>query len=199
MKEYLNYFGENEKDAMGAFGKWRTQILRPILVVLTKLHITADHITLLSLALMIGCAASIIYSLEFSFAFLILHIFLDCADGPLARHQNAASNRGALADICNDQIGLAIFVFTLIALNLVDAFWAALYITSYIVMITFLVVLNAFKRPVRHVIRSKYLFYTFFYLEVFSLVMIFDVIVMLFALHTAFTAIWLFWKLRCSL
>ncbi len=91
--------------------------------------------------------------------FVVIHIFLDGLDGPLARHQKTASNKGAVTDIIADHAVLLIGVITTAYFHIIDLFWAAVYLASYFLMIYLLIIVNKLKIPVKFVFRSKYWFF----------------------------------------
>lgn len=73
--------------------------------LLTKLHITPDHLTILSF--LFGLAFATLWHLEYywyGIASLWIHVALDGFDGPLARYQNSASPRGSFTDSFCDQV-----------------------------------------------------------------------------------------------
>ena len=145
--------------------KVRAVILQPFLKLLTKCHITADILTLISL--FIGLAACPAY-FQNKLAFLLLiltHVLLDGVDGPLARYQNKASRKGSFADTMSDQIVVAATTITLIYDKVIGVVPGSVYIFVYTVVIAFSVVRNALKTPYSWLVRPRFIVYAWFIVE----------------------------------
>ena len=195
--EHLNYFSASEQSGMRRFGAWKTRVLRPLLALLTWCGFTADAISLLSLMLVFGIVWTLKEQPAVALCLLILAILLDGVDGALARYQQAASDRGALLDIVVDQTSLAIILLALIAFHRVPELWAAWYLVSYIVLIVFLVWLNALGSPVRIVFRSKYFFFALLFLDIFTGLKTLPPFLIIFAIYNTMICILLLRRLRC--
>lgn len=196
MSEHLNYFTGSERRKQQCFCALRTRFFRPLLVLLDRMGFTPDLLSLLSLLSMTGFVYCAPTNMIAALGFVALHIVLDGIDGSLARLQGTASNAGALTDICVDQGGLIVAMLTLIYYSMVDAFLGAWYLVMYLVMITFLVVLNRLASPVRFAVRSKYLFYVVLLVEVYSTQKIMPLFLAAFAFYMTIFNMFLFLRLR---
>jgi len=196
MSEHLNYFTGSEQKKQQRFSDVRTSFFHPLLVLLNRMRVTPDLLSLFSLLSMAGFVYYVPTNMIAALGFVALHILLDGIDGSLARFQGSASNAGALTDICVDQGGLIIAILTLIYYSMVDAFWGAWYLVMYILMITFLVVLNRLSSPVRFAIRSKYFFYIVLLIDVYSTQNMMPLFLIVFALYMTALNVFLFQRLR---
>ncbi|PIR49736.1 hypothetical protein COU79_03195 [Candidatus Peregrinibacteria bacterium CG10_big_fil_rev_8_21_14_0_10_54_7] len=196
MSEHLNYFTGSEWEKQQRFCAVRARMFRPLLVLLDRTGITPNMLSFLSLLSMAGFVYFAPTNMLCAFGFVLLHIFLDGIDGSLARYQGTASNAGALTDICVDQGGLVIAVLTLIYYEMIDAFFGAWYLVMYIVMITFLVLLNRLGSPVRFAIRSKYFFYILLVLDLYTTWNIVYLFLAVFACYMTILNVHLFLRLR---
>lgn len=194
---HLNYFSASEQSGMRRFGTWKTRVLRPFLILLTRCGFTADAVSLFSLLLVFGVVWALRERPVIALCLLIFSVLLDGVDGALARFQQKASNRGALLDIVVDQTGLAILLLALIAFRHVPELWAAWYLVSYIVLIVFLVWLNALGSPVRIVIRSKYVCFALLFLDTFAHLQTLPPFLVVFALYNTVVCLFLLRRLRC--
>ena len=90
-------------------------LLDPIAAGLAKIRLTPTAVTLLGLAVTVG-GSVLIANEEFFWGSIVAGFggFLDALDGPLARLQGRASNRGAFMDTMSDRFG-EISVFTALA------------------------------------------------------------------------------------
>ena len=90
-------------------------LLDPIAAGLAKIRLTPTAVTLLGLAVTVG-GSVLIANEEFFWGSIVAGFggFLDALDGPLARLQGRASNRGAFIDTMSDRFG-EISVFTALA------------------------------------------------------------------------------------
>lgn len=130
---------------------------------------------------------------------MVIHVIVDSLDGGLARYQKSASNKGAIFDIVVDQTAMIIGVLTLIYFSMIDPFWSALYMLSYIIMITFLVLLNAFKNPVKYIIRTKYFFFMILFVDAYFETNLLRTFLIIFSLYMTFASTYLIIKFRTTI
>ncbi len=196
--DFLNYFGEKEKDKLKKFADARTSFFSPILVVLTKLGCTSDMVSFASIMLMGGFIYFLPINVYYALLFVAAHILLDGIDGSLARYQEKASNKGAMTDIGVDHAGIIIAVMATIYYGVLSGFWASLYILSYTVLVTLVIVLNSMKKPAKFVFRSKYFFYLLLGVDAYFQTNYLEPFVLVVAVYMSLHAIYLFNRLRCS-
>jgi CDP-diacylglycerol--glycerol-3-phosphate 3-phosphatidyltransferase len=81
-------------------------ILKPIAAFLSKLHFTPSIVTILGLMITVGGAVLIATGeLAWGAGVAAFGTLLDALDGPLARLQGSATNRGAFLDTMSDRFG----------------------------------------------------------------------------------------------
>ncbi len=87
-------------------------ILEPIAAFLARLHFTPAVVTVLGLCLtIVGAFLIATGQLVLGAVVASVGVVLDALDGPLARHQGTASNRGAFLDTMSDRFGeIAVWV-----------------------------------------------------------------------------------------
>ena len=159
MKEYLNYFSKADKKGLFKFSEYRYKLLKPLSKVLTLLKITPDMISYFGLLILTGFAYYLNKKPLIAGIFLIIHILLDGIDGPLAKYQKKAGNKGALTDIICDHTGIIIVTLTLIYYRLLNGTIGAAYIYIYTLLIIFTVIRNKLEITPNITFRSKYFVY----------------------------------------
>jgi len=99
---------------------YRVRLFRPILALLTRLHISPNLIS--SSKIIIGLAGLYVIqsSPRLAFFIFLLTFPMDLLDGSLARYQAKASDRGKFIDMLTDQMSYCLIVFSLITVNFAD-------------------------------------------------------------------------------
>jgi len=167
----------------------RGQLLGPLLVVLARLRITPNQLTLLSLlAGLAFCPVFLWGSRILAFGLMNAHVLLDGLDGPLARHTQRASNRGSFTDTAADQVVVAFSTLTLIHAGYAGAWPGGLYLFFYSIVVIFALVRNALAIPYSWLVRPRFLVYAWMPVEVYlwrgSLDIVLWVLAILLALKT---------------
>lgn len=199
MSPHLNYFTAKEQQKQSEFSQKRSSLLSPLVSLMSSLGLTANSVSLLSLLSTAGFVYFAPEHMLLALLFILIHILLDGLDGPLARKQGTAGNAGAFTDICVDQAGLLVVLLTLIHYELAESFSVASYGLLYIIMITFMVILNERSVHLPTIIRSKYLLYIVLLIEALWPLSILNQFLGLFALYMLAINLYLFQKLRLSL
>ena len=145
---------------------WRNRFLQPLLVLLTRLHITADHLTLLSLLAGLAFCPMFFWSKWAAFGMLALHVLLDGLDGPLARHNGTASRKGSFTDTLTDQSVVVASTITLMLAHTVSIVPGGLYIFLYTVVVVFAMVRNAMFIPYSWVVRPRFFVFAWLAIEI---------------------------------
>ena len=162
-------YADGERAEMIRFQRLRAVLLAPVLKVLNKLHITANHITLLSfLTGMCFCAFWWQFQVWAMFC-LLLHVLLDGLDGPVARHQGTASARGSLTDSMCDQLVVTASMICLMVSEHVTIISGAIYIFTYAMVVAFAMIRNALERPYSWLLRPRFFVYILLAADVFWL------------------------------
>jgi len=155
-------YSAGERGWMELGQRLRAQWLKPILMLLTRLGIRPDGITILSgLA---GIAFAPIWLAEqrgWAIFCLVLHVALDGLDGPCARFQKTDSPRGSFTDTFTDQIVVtAVTVAWMIGLGTP---WAiglgGVMIFLYTLVVAMSMVRNALAVPYSWLIRPRFIMF----------------------------------------
>jgi phosphatidylglycerophosphate synthase len=145
-------------------GRW----LSPLLKVMARLQITANHLTLLSLITGLAfCPLFLWGSKIVAFAFLLAHVLLDGLDGPLARYTQRASNQGSFTDTSADQVVVTFSTVTLIHAGYAGAWPGGLYLFFYSLVVIFAMVRNALAIPYSWLMRPRFIVYLWMPVDVF--------------------------------
>lgn len=145
--------------------KIRAAILSPLLATLTKVGANPNQVSYGSLAVGILACPALYFSRELGLLLVTLHVLLDGLDGPLARFQESASNKGSFTDTFIDQIVLSLITITLINLNIVNVFAGGIYVFSYTLCVVFSMIRNAFAIPYSWLIRPRFIVYGWLLIE----------------------------------
>lgn len=147
--------------------QWRSRLLKPLLILLVYLHISADVLTLISLFSGLVFCVLFSYSKLAAIVFLALHVVFDGLDGPLARYRNTASRKGSFTDTLADQIVVAATTITLIYHGIIHTLPGGIYIFAYTVVIAFSVVRNALAIPYSWLVRPRFVMYIWIIVELY--------------------------------
>lgn len=140
----------------------RAVVLGPLLVLLTRLKVMPDGVTLV--AGMIGLGFVPLWLTghpDAALGCLLLHVLLDGLDGPLARYQQVASSRGSFTDTFADQLvvtGVTIAWMVKAPSGLHIAAGSA-YIFLYALVVAMAMVRNALNVPYSWLVRPRFLVY----------------------------------------
>jgi phosphatidylglycerophosphate synthase len=147
----------------------RRKMLAPLLVLMTKCRLTADILTLASLAAGLAFCPVYFFCPPAALGLLALHVALDGLDGPLARHAGTASRRGSFTDTMTDQIVIAASTITLIAGGVVWVVPGACYIFIYTIVVAFSMIRNAMEIPYAWLVRPRFFVYLWIPIELYVL------------------------------
>lgn len=162
----MDYFNEAERESQRAFSRWRDRTLSPVLTTMERLGITPNHITMFSIALLVG--ACLLPPSYFLTAPLMLFFYcvLDGFDGPLARRLGKAHEGGAIVDICADQAGVVLVAAAAVYHLDANGVAAVLFANFYVAFITLALYANQKSIPIWGFLRIKYFFYFIFSLSI---------------------------------
>lgn len=167
-KSKVTCYSEGEGSFMQKSQELRGTLLKPLLMLLDKLGITPNHLTLLSLlAGLAFCPVFLWSSKPAAFVLLLAHVFLDGLDGPLARFIGKASSQGSFTDTAADQLVVAFSTTTLVYAHHAGVWPGALYVFFYTLVVTFAMVRNALAIPYSWLVRPRFLVYAWFPVEVY--------------------------------
>ena len=162
-------YSDNERDAMVWTQQLRARWCGPLLDILVRCHVRADHLTLLSLATGLSFSGLFFWSRGWAFGALVLHVVLDGLDGPLARRYGTDSRAGSFTDSTSDQIIVASTTITLMLTKpaLIDPLAGGVYIFSYTMVMAYAMVRNAMGVPYSWVVRPRFFVYGWIVVEVY--------------------------------
>lgn len=152
-------YSSSERAGMERTQAWRSAALAPLLGRLTAWSVTADGITVASLAAGLLFVPLFPITPLVALGALLLHVILDGVDGPLARYQNRASRKGSFTDTLADQCVLAGVVLTLMSQGFLSPWAGGAMLFTYTLVIAFAMVRNALEIPYRWLIRPRFLLY----------------------------------------
>jgi phosphatidylglycerophosphate synthase len=150
--------------------RMREAVLDPLLELLTRARIRANHLTALSfvfglaflpLFLCVGPAVAL--------AVLAVHVFLDGLDGPLARRQGRAASRGSFADSFSDQIVVIATTLALLLAGRAGVLPGVLYLVTYTLVVAFALVRNALRIPYTWLVRPRFAVYAWIAIDAWFL------------------------------
>ena len=168
VKPKVTCYSEGEGGLMQKSQALRGRWMGPLLGGLTRLRVTPNHLTLLSLLTGLAfCPLLIWISPAAACWMLFLHLILDGMDGPLARHQGVASSRGSFTDTFADQVVVTFTSITMIHAGHLSIWPGALYVFFYTVVVIFAMVRNALTIPYAWLIRPRMLMYAWFAVELY--------------------------------
>lgn len=164
-------YSEGERAMVLRYQQHKQSFLLPFLRLLTACRITPDAVTLFSLLLgFLFCPiylAPLLFPeqewmwLAIAWGVLVAHMLVDGVDGPLARFQGTASQRGSFTDTAADQVALAAITLTFIhaqsnGLPGLGLYAGGTFIFVYTVVVGFAMIRNAMGIPYRFLLRPRY-------------------------------------------
>ena len=152
-------YSSGERGFMEWGQRVRAQFLLPFLKFLTLCKIHPDHLTFLSLAAGLAAAVCLLVNLPLALFLLFLHVAFDGIDGPLARYQGVASNRGSFIDTVADQCVITAVAGALYYIGHADGAATIFYVTLYTACVAFAMVRNALGIPYSWLVRPRFFIY----------------------------------------
>ena len=162
-------YSSGERAGMVRFQQLRARFLNPLLRLLTRIKITANHVTLFSLIIGLAFCSVWWQSPQWALLCLLLHVLLDGLDGPLARHQAKDSAKGSFTDSMADQLVVTASMIILMVDQYVSIIAAAIYIFTYAMVVAFAMVRNALEKPYSWVARPRFVIYIWLALDLLIL------------------------------
>ncbi len=159
---------------------------------------TSDMVTYLGFLMVVPFIYFFSFNPWLALIFLLLNLFLDSLDGALARLNGMPSLRGEMLDTSIDYLSFFTVFLTFMYHGLVSPFWGAVYLLNYVIMVCFIVFLNALKLKLFVTIKSRLLVYLFFLIWLVTGNNYFDPLLVLAIVYMMVTNIFLFHRLRCS-
>lgn len=158
-------YSAGERGWMTSWQQGRARVLEPLLSLLSRQRISADALTILSLASGLAFAPLWFISRPAALAMLALHVLLDGIDGPLARFQQTASRRGSFTDTMADQAVVTAVTLTLMLDQVAGILPGGLYIFVYALVALFAMIRNALAAPYSWLVRPRFVIYAWIMVE----------------------------------
>ncbi len=187
--EFFHYFGKDRVIQFWLREK-RTHLFAFLFTRFQRWGLVPDTISYIGIACLAGVVLYFVRDPLVAFLFLLAHIACDGLDGAFARHSGLASQSGAFTDLVCDQLGMIVVGLMAIFHHMVSPLLGAVYVTLYLIVVVFGVIINVMGLKTRITITSKYFMYgvyglwsgweiNFFpwLLSFFSVIMVFEVIV----------------------
>jgi len=175
-KDFLNYFGKDRWIHLWLAEK-RTRLVAAVVPRFDRLGLAPDTISYVGLALLVGVIFYFVRNPLLACLFLAGNLVCDAFDGAYARYTERASQSGAFTDLVCDQVGMVAVAMMAVFHNLVPPLLGTVYISLYLIVVVFGVIINVMNLGSRITLTSKYFLYIVFgiwaYWEVnfFSLLM----------------------------
>ncbi len=156
--DYLNYFGKDRTFHLW-FAEKRTKVISVIFPPFVRLGLVPDTISYIGISLLAGVVFYFLRRPLLAALFLAGHVICDGLDGAYARHTNKASQAGAFTDLVCDQLGMVVVSLMAILHHMVYPVLGAVYMTLYLIVVVFGVIINVMGLGSRVTVTSKYILY----------------------------------------
>lgn len=189
-------YSDEEVRWLGPWQKVRQVALGPIALVLSRLGLSANMLSIASV--LFGLGFFLLAAIQFDIAFwlLVASIICDGLDGVEARLTKTNTARGSFTDTFCDQLVVALSMAGLAWKGLIHPVLAVLFVYIYTALVTFLVLHKLQRVSSAGLVRpSRMLLYTAVGLYFFFSINILNYLLILYLL--AFALVFLsFWRLR---
>ena len=165
--DFFNYFGQERTIQMWLAEK-RTRLTSALFPPLDRIGLVPDTISYIGLALLTGVVLYFVRKPILASVFLLGHVVFDGLDGAYARNAGKASQSGAFTDLVCDQFGMVVVSLLAIFHHLVEPLIGAAYISLYLMVVVFGVIINVMGIGSRITITSKYFLYIVYGLWAFT-------------------------------
>lgn len=173
IKGKVSVYASAEESLMDVSQSRRHQLLLPLLKWFKNQEITPNHLTGLSVLCGTGFCFLIgierIWAAPAAFSLLLLHVLLDGIDGPLARYQGIAGNRGSFTDTTADQLVVTFTTIALIHFGLATAIAGSLYLFFYTLVVVFAMIRSSMAIPYSWLVRPRLIVYAWIPIEYYLL------------------------------
>lgn len=156
--DFLNYFGRDRYIHLW-LAERRTRLVSVLFPPFIRLGLVPDTISYLGLCFLVGVILYFVRNPLLACVFLAVHVACDGLDGAYARNTGKASQSGAFTDLVCDQLGMVTVALLAVFHHLVHPLLGTIYITLYLVVVVFGVLINVMGLGTRITITSKYFLY----------------------------------------
>ena len=130
---------------------------KPLSSLLLRWKISANQVTSFRLFLAVLTPFLLGWNYWIVVVLMAFNLILDGIDGGMARMQLKSSIKGKVYDHVVDNVTFLLFVLGLIFWNIIDGFWAALYLINYLVVIFFNLQYHDLKKDGALMSKSRYI------------------------------------------
>ena len=192
-------YSDEEVLVLGPWQKMRQRLLSPIAFVFSRLGISADMLSYISVLLGLGFCLLAPFQFAVAFWLLVASVVCDGLDGVEARLTHTNTARGSFTDVFCDVAVVALVVAGLAWAGLIHPALAVLFVYSYTALALFLVLHRMMAVSSVGILRpSRMVFFAAIALYFFFRIDLLDVLLLLYlpALSLLFLS---FWRVRKAL
>jgi phosphatidylglycerophosphate synthase len=160
-KEFFHYFGKDRFIHVW-FADKRTRMAAILVPLFKRLGLVPDTISYIGIALLAGVVLYFVRSPLTAVIFLAAHILCDGLDGAYARYAGRASHSGAFTDLVCDQLGMVVVATLAVFHHFVEPLLGCIYITLYLIVVVFGVIINFMGLGTRITLTNKYFLYAMY-------------------------------------
>jgi len=154
----FNYFGK-DRWIHAWLAEKRTRIFSAIFPPFVRLGVAPDTISYVGITLLAGVVLYFVRNPPIAVVFLAGHVICDGLDGSYARHTDKASQSGAFTDLVCDQLGMVVVTIMTMFHHMVSPLLGSIYVSLYLIVVVFGVIINVMGLGTRITITSKYFLY----------------------------------------
>ena len=203
MKQLKQRFGsiysEDEERLLGPWQRIRQYFLAPIAAILSRLGISPDMLSYISVAFSIGFFLLAPFHFALAFWLLVASIICDGLDGVEARLKRTNTARGAFTDMFCDQAVVAFSVAGMVWRGSINPVLAILFVYVYTSLVIFLMLHRMLNVTSHWIVRpSRMLLYTAIALDFFFSINLLNILLATYLLAFPMLAL-SFWRLRKAL
>lgn len=154
----FNYFGK-DRWIHAWLAEKRTRVFSVVFPPFVRLGVVPDTISYLGITLLAGVVLYFVRNPPIAAVFLAGHVICDGIDGAYARHTGKASQAGAFTDLVCDQLGMVVVAILAMFHHMVSPLLGSIYVSLYLIVVVFGVIINVMGLGTRITITSKYFLY----------------------------------------
>jgi phosphatidylglycerophosphate synthase len=203
MKQLKQRFGsiysEDEERLLGPWQRIRQYFLAPIAAILSRLGISPDMLSYISVAFSIGFFLLAPFHFALAFWLLVASIICDGLDGVEARLKRTNTPRGSFTDMFCDQAVVAFSVAGMVWVGSINPVLAILFVYVYTSLVIFLMLHRMLQVTSHWIVRpSRMLLYIAIALDFFFSINLLNILLATYLLAFPMLAL-SFWRLRKAL
>jgi len=203
MKQLKQRFGsiysEDEERVLGPWQRIRQYTLAPIAAILSRLGISPNTLSYISVAFAIGFFFLATFNFTLAFWLLVASIICDGLDGVEARLTRTNTSRGSFTDMFCDQVVVAFTVAGMVWQGSINPVLAILFVYVYTALVIFLMLHQMLQVSSHWIVRpSRMLLYAGVAVDFFFSINLLNILLCTYLLAFPMLAL-SFWRLRKAL